>query len=123
MNAIEVKEKRKKLGITQKELAILVGVSTQTINGYENGKVIPSTKLEILDTILNKKSNILTNKIKCNYNKSESIIINLLERIHQYEIINAIGTVDIELINHNKSMIRLLKQEIEIRKEDIESKN
>lgn len=58
MNAIEIKEKRKKLGLTQKELANLVGVSTQTINGYENGKEIPSTKFQILDKILNQKIDI-----------------------------------------------------------------
>ena len=58
MNAIEIKEKRKKLGLTQKKLAELVGVSTQTINGYENGKEIPSTKYQILEKILNQISDI-----------------------------------------------------------------
>ena len=53
MNAKEIKEKSKKLGYTQKKLAELVGVSTQTINGYENGKEIPSTKHQILDKVLN----------------------------------------------------------------------
>lgn len=48
MNALEIKEKRKKLGLTQKQLAELVGVSTQTINGYENGKEIPFTKHKII---------------------------------------------------------------------------
>jgi transcriptional regulator with XRE-family HTH domain len=52
MNAIELKEKRKAKGITQKKLAELIGVSTQTVNGYENGKEIPSTKYQILDTVL-----------------------------------------------------------------------
>lgn len=59
MNAKEIKENRKKLGLTQKELANLVGVSTQTINGYENGKEIPSTKHQILDKILNQKTDII----------------------------------------------------------------
>ena len=48
MNAIEIKEKRLLLGISQKELAKRTGVSTQTINGYENGKEIPTTKHPIL---------------------------------------------------------------------------
>jgi DNA-binding XRE family transcriptional regulator len=58
MKAIEIKEKRKKLGLTQKKLAELVGVSTQTINGYENGKEIPSTKYQILEKILNQINDI-----------------------------------------------------------------
>lgn len=40
MNGIEIKEKRKKLNLTQKILAEMLGVSTQTVNGYENGKEI-----------------------------------------------------------------------------------
>lgn len=58
MNGEEIKKNRKELGITQKELALRVGVSTQTINGYENGKEIPSTKHQILDKILNQKSSL-----------------------------------------------------------------
>lgn len=69
MNALEIKEKRKKLGLTQKKLAELVGVSTQTINGYENGKEIPSTKYQILDKILNSNNVDLTlNEPKLEYN-------------------------------------------------------
>lgn len=55
MNSLEIKEKRLKLGLSQKTLAKLVGVSTQTINGYENGKKIPTTKYQILEQTLNKK--------------------------------------------------------------------
>ena len=53
MNSLELKEKRLKLGFSQKKLAKLVGVSTQTINGYENGKKIPLTKYQILEETLN----------------------------------------------------------------------
>lgn len=53
MKGIEIKEKRIKLGLTQKKLAELLGVSYQTVNGYENGKEIPSTKFQILEKILN----------------------------------------------------------------------
>ena len=53
MNSLELKEKRLKLGFSQKKLEKLVGVSTQTINGYENGKKIPLTKYQILEETLN----------------------------------------------------------------------
>lgn len=56
MNAEEIKKRRKLLGLTQKELAQLLGVSFQTVNGYENGKEIPTTKYQLLDTILSNKN-------------------------------------------------------------------
>ncbi|MDB0600282.1 helix-turn-helix transcriptional regulator [Tenacibaculum maritimum] len=49
----EIRRKRKEMGLTQKELAKKIGISFQTINGYENGKKIPSTKYQILDKALN----------------------------------------------------------------------
>lgn len=58
MNSLELKEKRLKLGFSQKKLAKLVGVSTQTINGYENGKKIPLTKYQILEETLNREPRI-----------------------------------------------------------------
>lgn len=58
MNSLELKEKRLKLGFSQKKLAKLVGVSTQTINGYENGKKIPVTKYQILEETLNREPSI-----------------------------------------------------------------
>ena len=44
MNALEIKEKRKKLGLTQDELAKKLGVSLKTISNYEKGEVIPESK-------------------------------------------------------------------------------
>ena len=60
MNSIQIKLERKKLGITQKKLAEMLGVSTQTVNGYENGKEIPETKIPLLIKIFDiEKSNIV----------------------------------------------------------------
>lgn len=61
MNGEEIRIQRKKLGLTQKELAEKLGVSFQTLNGYENGKPIPDTKIELLNSILyqNKNPNII----------------------------------------------------------------
>ena len=44
MTGINLKEKRKQLGLYQSELAEILGVSSNTINNYEAGKKIPSTK-------------------------------------------------------------------------------
>ena len=40
-----IREKRQELGLTQQDLARLVGVSRQTINAIETGKFDPSLSL------------------------------------------------------------------------------
>jgi len=52
MKALWIKEKRKTLGITQEQLAKLIGVSKRTIINYEKGEKIPDTKSEILHKVL-----------------------------------------------------------------------
>ena len=42
-----LKEERARLGLTQAELASLVGVSRKTINTVENGVFVPSTILAL----------------------------------------------------------------------------
>lgn len=125
MNAIEIKEKRKKLGLTQKELANLLGVSVQTVNGYENGKEIPTTKYQILDTILNKE--------EINYTVKEpdtAYILNsgtikkieeIEEKIIEREKIITLSK-DISVIDHQKDMVKLLKVQIELLKKSLDIK-
>lgn len=43
-----LKEERINFGISQKELAQLVGVSRQTINSIENEQFYPTTKLSLV---------------------------------------------------------------------------
>lgn len=118
MRAIEIKEKRLNLGLTQKELAKLIGVSTQTINGYENGKEIPSTKYQILDTILNNKaSNIIKKPTK---NSTENLAgydektRQLKERIYEHQQICCLLFDDIVGLDHQKEIIRLLEMQINL---------
>ena len=48
-----IKNNRKRMGLTQKELADLIGVSRISINYYENSKKIPSQKtMDRLGSIL-----------------------------------------------------------------------
>jgi DNA-binding XRE family transcriptional regulator len=49
--AMNIKELRKRLGLSQSELASMIGVHLRTIQNYENGKVIPKVKHEILSKI------------------------------------------------------------------------
>lgn len=124
MNALEIKEKRKKLGLTQKELANKLGVSVQTVNGYENGKEIPATKYQILDIILNKTD--------INYIKEPNEIYHLNpgtlkkieeieEKISEREKIITLSN-DPEFIDHQKEMIKLLKVQIELLNKSLDTK-
>lgn len=48
MTDLELKELRKKLGLTQVQMAELVGVDVKTIQNWEAGRTIPKTKDGIL---------------------------------------------------------------------------
>ena len=52
MDGLEIKQRREELGLTQKELADLIGASRETIINYERGKPIPKSKSEILNKVL-----------------------------------------------------------------------
>ena len=118
MKAIEIKEKRLILGLTQKALANLIGVSTQTINGYENGKEIPTTKYQILDTVLNNKLSNIINEPNEKYTKKQSgfdeKIIQIQEIIKEHEEICSLLQDDPVRLNHQKEIIRLLYYKIEL---------
>jgi len=55
-----VKEIRKKLIITQEELAVILGVSFASINRWETGKHEPTTKIKRKIVELCKQNNINT---------------------------------------------------------------
>jgi transcriptional regulator with XRE-family HTH domain len=119
MKAEEIKEKRKELGLTQKKLAEMIGVSTQTINGYENGKEIPSTKYQILDSILNKPESIILNDVGIKYTTLPGYnkkVDQLEELIIENEKILTLAKVlqDENLINHHTEIIKLLKKQIKL---------
>ena len=52
MEGLEIRQRREQLGLTQKELADLIGASRETIINYEKGKRIPRSKSEILHKVL-----------------------------------------------------------------------
>lgn len=72
MNGKNLKEKRTLLGLTQDELAKKIGVSRKTVNNYENGGVIPDSKVTLLDFLFKKENvkpneNIVVNDVKAKY--------------------------------------------------------
>lgn len=52
MTDLDIKNLRTKLGITQKQLAEMVGVSVNTIQNWESGGTIPKSKHPILGSII-----------------------------------------------------------------------
>jgi|GEM_PF-5237621 len=62
MNGLELKERRKNIGLTQEELAEETGMTRKTINSYENGVSIPNAKAKLIDSILTEKEKMFINK-------------------------------------------------------------
>ena len=52
MSDLNIKELRKKMDITQKQLAEMVGVTTNTVQNWEAGGTIPKSKHQILSLLL-----------------------------------------------------------------------
>jgi transcriptional regulator with XRE-family HTH domain len=52
MSGIDINQIRTSLGMTQIEFAELIGVDRRTIINYEQGKKIPSTKVKLLQLML-----------------------------------------------------------------------
>ena len=64
ITAKNINEKRKSLGITQKELADIIGVSFQTIQNWEGGKKIPKSKYQILGNFLDSNESMVNKDVK-----------------------------------------------------------
>lgn len=60
MNDLNIKELREKMGLTQLELAEMIGVSRNTIINYEKGGVISDAKRKILYKVLNENAQNIT---------------------------------------------------------------
>ena len=102
MNALEIKNRRKELGLKQAELAKKLGVSLKTISNYENGEVIPESKIALLRSILNEKEVIILNEPITLYGNEKNIIENLKLEIKLKDKIIQLQEEKIELILHSE---------------------
>ena len=52
MKAIDIRKRRKELGLSQTDLGNMIGVSTNTIYNYEKGLPIPESSYKMLSKVL-----------------------------------------------------------------------
>lgn len=129
MKGLEIKKNRKKLNLTQAELAIQLGVSLKTVSNYEKGEVIPETKRVLLHNIfkkLNEEHGEFTiesqNKVEDTgaiYHPKENVLnkIRLInDKIKEHKKIITLATIrsQFEKAEHHKEMVELLKEQIEL---------
>lgn len=118
MNGLEIKQNRKKLKLTQAELAIKLGVSLKTVSNYENGEVIPETKLALLHNIFKINSNNTLNEPIEEYEvkgielKVKQTLTLIKEHKKTIELLKEKRKYD--RIEYHSKIIELLKEQIEI---------
>ena len=83
MNALDIKKIRKKLGLTQKQLAEMIGVDPKTIQNWEYGKNIPQSKSLILGELMGAPSpvNITQNSGNITSGSENSVTSTVAESI------------------------------------------
>lgn len=117
MNGIELKEKRKKLNLTQTELADKVGVAMRTVQNWEKevNKIPKSTELLIDDLIRSTEISYLNTPAKAEepstrYGNEEKISI---ESPSRKENDNDPGIVSrlVKMLDDANQEIKLLRQE------------
>ena len=120
MNALDIKENRKKLGLTQAELAERVGVSLKTISNYENGEVIPESKKALLLKILSSNKVDKTEESSEAHTKLSGYSNKIAEK--EEEINARLETIKLlkeknKDTSHQLKIIEILRTQIEIIKE------
>lgn len=83
-----LKSKRKQLGLTQKELAEIVGITPKTIQNYEKKKTIPTPALmEEISTALNVSFEEMIDNSELNNKVISAEILEKIENNSRYEFI------------------------------------
>lgn len=92
-----LKSKRKQLGLTQKELAEIVGITPRTIQNYENKKTIPtSVVMESISIALNISLNRMLGINELNSRKKSIDTLNKIDSLLLF-INNAVEEIKEEM--------------------------
>ena len=122
MKGIDIKKRRAELGLTQDELAKLLGVNRNTIYNYEKGGEIPASKSTILDKILFNNNVTDIKEVIVNVNEETALIINkqltLLEKVNSFvknlETIKNPSLIDLQQLN--EAILLKAKIQLELNK-------
>lgn len=100
-----LKSKRKQLGLTQKELASIVGISVKTIQNYEKKKTIPTPALmEEISTALNVSFEEMIDNSELNNKVS---LVEKLEKIDIEKINYLVMNINFSIEELNKELSKL----------------
>lgn len=114
MDAKKLKEYRKKHNLTQKEMAVELGISRKTLNNYENGGNIPLAKEIMIEKlygeILNHHHNDATNNT--NSNNMNSLDSYSQDKINENNIYIEMIATQRELISQYRKEIEYLRRKL-----------
>lgn len=100
-----LKSKRKQLGLTQKELAEIVGITPKTIQNYEKKKTIPTPALmEEISTALNVSFEEMIDNSELN---NKIISAEILEKIDIEKIKYLVMNINFSIEELNKELSKL----------------
>lgn len=100
-----LKSKRKQLGLTQKELAEIVGITPKTIQNYEKKKTIPTPALmEEISIVLNVSFEEMINNSELNNKVS---LVENLEKIDIEKINYLVMNINFSIEELNKELSKL----------------
>lgn len=100
-----LKSKRKQLGLTQKELAEIVGITPKTIQNYEKKKTIPTSALmEEISTALNVSFEEMIDNSELN---NKIISAEILEKIDIEKIKYLVMNINFSIEELNKELSKL----------------
>ena len=100
-----MRSKRKQLGLTQKELASIVGVSVRTIQNYENKKTIPTSA--IMESVSIALDIGLEKMIDDNESNIKVSLVEKLEKIDIEKIKYLVMNINFSIEELNKELSKL----------------
>ena len=63
MNSLDIVKIREEFGLSQTQFANLIGIDRRTVVNWEKGRVIPESKVMLIEMLVEKKRNNNTNAI------------------------------------------------------------
>ena len=118
MEISDFKKARLNSGLSQTELANILGVSRGTVVNYENGSVIPETKRLMVEDFIYKNIDNTTNRIKATRNRVKAIDITTEQLVmyidENFEVLNQniLFRKFIEKITYKNMLDKISKNDI-----------